>query len=1015
MINSLPVWQLISTPAGTLGSGSNASQGSDGNISFEGLLGGLIGEAVPLETTAGQSNPLSSSSLTSNLPAITGCANQQPQILSILQPASAMPSSISGPSAEILSFLNQFSDGTLVPLNVIFDLEKLTGDELKALGAPSFLKGAALFARVGDLEALAQNSAQNAGEINIPVLAILNTGENGQDFSVLDATLTLKPGTDSQALSELKGKGEAVSLNKSLSSAGDFILNFDIPAVNKTFVQNQKGMESEKSSPEKYLDSLSQAVKILSTLIAFMGRKSSLDPASQKENSVGENINQEYVNTAFGNLGILPEDRNLLDLVVSSYTGTGKNLEESQEGTDLLSAVPGTSLPLEMDSVDGEEILDTNLPASATLLVLSAIFITRIEQSFQTGDQEKAGGVLNLLANLTSLKDMPVKDQAESVNSLLKELKALYLSTDSSMASQGGEMKSGDAAISLTSPELMNKETLSLSDAPGSVLKSGIASFLPVNDNRGSGQGSEQSQNGESASLPRALDENLVLAAIKKLADMAEKLEREAGKGNESVVPAKQAMQSASGQDKQVEILSTAASRLAEFIQAIVAVGKAEEKPVDSVKNELANNESHKATGEYLKDVAGIMAQALPLQDNSTGVQEPVSGVFSNVPGSQSGNSPQKTMGDIISGAAGDSKPSAGPESINGAAAPQNVDSNADDSENKPGGTYPDRENQKTARETRGGNEITKLRTSETDGLTVRLEKITEAQLVKNEPHNIAIPVKLNVRTGNKHSGEIKSRQQATVEYIKQSGKSFSAPDLAAKAPESDIVSTRSGTDSSIDELLATALGDGPALDDFRSGLERSGSAGRVETVSQTLRQEAASLRQAAGQETHTQMERTLTLANQKEVFDKISAIARLNQQGGSSEISLKLEPDHLGMMRVRITVNDNQAVNARIQVESHEARSLIENTLQQLKDSLAEQGLKVEKFSVDVRQNQNQEQGQQYSAASGRDSSQRFKGEPSFSYENSFENPESVVEGVETAARVHSGKFSYSSLEWVA
>ncbi len=134
---------------------------------------------------------------------------------------------------------------------------------------------------------------------------------------------------------------------------------------------------------------------------------------------------------------------------------------------------------------------------------------------------------------------MPVKDQAESVNSLLKELKALYLSTDSSMASQGGEMKSGDAAISLTSPELMNKETPSLSDAPGSVLKSGIASFLPVNDNRGSGQGSEQSQNGESASLSLALDKNLVLAAIKKLADMAEKLEQKAGKSNELSHPGK--------------------------------------------------------------------------------------------------------------------------------------------------------------------------------------------------------------------------------------------------------------------------------------------------------------------------------------------------------------------------------------------------------------------------------------------------------------------------------------------
>ncbi|MFH1070801.1 MAG: flagellar hook-length control protein FliK, partial [Candidatus Glassbacteria bacterium] len=157
---------------------------------------------------------------------------------------------------------------------------------------------------------------------------------------------------------------------------------------------------------------------------------------------------------------------------------------------------------------------------------------------------------------------------------------------------------------------------------------------------------------------------------------------------------------------------------------------------------------------------------------------------------------------------------------------------------------------------------------------------------------------------------------------------------------------------------------------------------------------------------------------NQAEAFEKIINAARTVRTGFSSEISLKLEPEHLGLMRVRLSVDDTQALNARIQVESNEARSLIENSLHRLRDSLAEQGLKVEKFSVDVRQNHNQESSQQHSSGPGRDGNDHSRG---FGFADNDQNGNGAGQDGEISTAAADQKiekllkYSYSTLEWVA
>ncbi|RKY23465.1 MAG: hypothetical protein DRP79_09180 [Planctomycetota bacterium] len=205
-------------------------------------------------------------------------------------------------------------------------------------------------------------------------------------------------------------------------------------------------------------------------------------------------------------------------------------------------------------------------------------------------------------------------------------------------------------------------------------------------------------------------------------------------------------------------------------------------------------------------------------------------------------------------------------------------------------------------------------------------------------------------------------------------------------------------------------------VEEFFSRFERPEETGKVkpESVSHTFRSEANSFRLGGQRTEHTQNGRPVWPANQAEIFEKIGTAARLARSGGTSEISLRLEPEHLGFMKIRLSVDHNQVLTAKIQVETHEARSLIESSLKFLKDSLTEQGLKVEKFSVDVRQDQNQEHSQMYSG----------NGSHSRNHPNSglfpegegyFSDKRTDYEPVQKTTRSPVKKYSYSTLEWVA
>ena len=82
-------------------------------------------------------------------------------------------------------------------------------------------------------------------------------------------------------------------------------------------------------------------------------------------------------------------------------------------------------------------------------------------------------------------------------------------------------------------------------------------------------------------------------------------------------------------------------------------------------------------------------------------------------------------------------------------------------------------------------------------------------------------------------------------------------------------------------------------------------------------------------------------------VREQIVEQARMIRSQESTEMVIRLRPEHLGELTLRVSVTSNGAVNASFHTPNAEVRAIIENSLVQLKQELNNQGLKVEDVEV--------------------------------------------------------------------
>ncbi|MBR2520020.1 MAG: flagellar hook-length control protein FliK [Selenomonadaceae bacterium] len=74
---------------------------------------------------------------------------------------------------------------------------------------------------------------------------------------------------------------------------------------------------------------------------------------------------------------------------------------------------------------------------------------------------------------------------------------------------------------------------------------------------------------------------------------------------------------------------------------------------------------------------------------------------------------------------------------------------------------------------------------------------------------------------------------------------------------------------------------------------------------------------------------------------------ARMIRTAENTEMVIKLNPEHLGELTLKISVSQNGAVNASFHSDNAQVRTIIENSIVQLKQELNNQGIKVENVEV--------------------------------------------------------------------
>ena len=154
--------------------------------------------------------------------------------------------------------------------------------------------------------------------------------------------------------------------------------------------------------------------------------------------------------------------------------------------------------------------------------------------------------------------------------------------------------------------------------------------------------------------------------------------------------------------------------------------------------------------------------------------------------------------------------------------------------------------------------------------------------------------------------------------------------------PETKVVTTAEG--EMVSQLVEEAVGDKSPLQ------SKSVPDGNPESAAMFQQSLNDSL---TGSKMTNETNQTQNLQEDFNVPRQIVEQARLLRRGEDTQMVIKLHPDHLGELTLKVSVSANGAVNASFHSDNAQVRAIIENTLVQLKQELNNQGLKVDNVDV--------------------------------------------------------------------
>ena len=221
--------------------------------------------------------------------------------------------------------------------------------------------------------------------------------------------------------------------------------------------------------------------------------------------------------------------------------------------------------------------------------------------------------------------------------------------------------------------------------------------------------------------------------------------------------------------------------------------------------------------------------------------------------------------------------------------------------------------------------------------------------------------LKNNIRNSSQNTATVVSEKTSQV----QSKISFETLNLTSQNNEapsqiSSLLMPSKGTDSGLPAPLTLLMGKVPLNPSLTLGstagtnvtnLNNSvdGTLGSLVNGTSDASTKSVEALKPAFQETYS-ARATVEKSVTAQIVEKFS----LRGMNGNREFNIRLDPPSLGTVRMNVT-SSGETVKTLIVAENHSVKQIIETNLNQLKDSISSQGLKIDSFTVLVGGDQNQ------------------------------------------------------------
>ena len=173
--------------------------------------------------------------------------------------------------------------------------------------------------------------------------------------------------------------------------------------------------------------------------------------------------------------------------------------------------------------------------------------------------------------------------------------------------------------------------------------------------------------------------------------------------------------------------------------------------------------------------------------------------------------------------------------------------------------------------------------------------------------------------------------------------------------PEADFKNSqliRIDIDASAPVNPAQAEGAGAVRDEGvvlqKTDAPLEGIAGRGEADSLSARLDGAADSQATAPQAGSRAESILKLQVQRQLLEATVSRLKIALRDGVAQARIRLNPPSLGRMEIRLQV-ESHTLNARVTVESAWVKDAVMSNLRELRETLQEQGVEVEQFTVDI------------------------------------------------------------------